>query len=97
VSDQSDSSDLKPDRRSLGVVVAVAVLVLIPIVALLWVSSYARETPRLWGMPFFYWYQLLWVFLAAGCTYSAYRIVLATTPRRRFGQNESGNAERDRS
>ena len=27
---------------------------------------YADETPRLWGFPFFYWYQLLWVLLAAG-------------------------------
>jgi membrane protein implicated in regulation of membrane protease activity len=77
------------------VLVAIGVLVAAPVVALMWVSSYARATPRLWGMPFFYWYQFLWVFLAAGCTYAAYRLVLATTPRRRFGQNESGNAERD--
>jgi membrane protein implicated in regulation of membrane protease activity len=69
-------------RRPPGALVAVAILVLAPIVALMWVGSYARETPRLWGMPFFYWYQFLWVFLAAGCTYLAYRIVLATSPRR---------------
>jgi uncharacterized protein DUF3311 len=41
-------------------------------VALLWVGSYAKPTPKLWGFPFFYWYQFLWVFLAAGCTYAAY-------------------------
>jgi membrane protein implicated in regulation of membrane protease activity len=69
-------------RRPAGALVAVAILVLAPIVALMWVGSYARETPRLWGMPFFFWYQFLWVFLAAACTYAAYRIVLGTAPRR---------------
>jgi len=42
----------------------------------MWVPSYARATPRLWGFPFFYWYQLLWLFIAAGCTWAAY-VVLA--------------------
>ena len=60
----------------------VGVLVAVPCVALLWVSSYARQTPQLWGIPFFYWYQFLWVLLAAVCTGVAYRIVVATAPRR---------------
>ncbi len=77
-----------PERRPLGVLIAVGVLVAVPVVALMWVSSYARETPRLWGFPFFFWYQFLWVFLAAGCTFAAYRIVIATKPHRRFGQSE---------
>ncbi len=80
MSEQSSSSTY---QRPTGAVVAAGVLLLIPVVALMWVSSYARETPRLWGVPFFFWYQFLWVFLAAGCTYTAYRIVLATSPRRR--------------
>ena len=46
-----------------------------PFVALLWISSYARMEPRLFGFPFFYWYQLLWVFLAAAMTYAALQIV----------------------
>jgi membrane protein implicated in regulation of membrane protease activity len=54
-----------------------AVLLAIPVVALLWVSTYARETPRLWGFPFFYWYQFLWVFICAALTYAAHRLVLA--------------------
>jgi hypothetical protein len=54
-----------------------SVLLAIPLVALLWVSSYARETPRLGGFPFFFWYQFLWVFLCAGLTYAAHRLVLA--------------------
>ena len=35
------------------------------------------ETPKLGGFPFFFWYQFLWVFICAGCTYAAHRLVLA--------------------
>ncbi|MEE4543236.1 DUF3311 domain-containing protein [Streptomyces sp. V4-01] len=48
---------------------------IIPFVALLWVDSYARLTPRLIGIPFFYWYQLAWVPVAAALTYGAYLLV----------------------
>jgi len=58
------------------------VLLAIPIVALLWVGSFARVEPTLAGFPFFIWYQLLWVFLCAACTLAAYRIVLVARPRR---------------
>jgi hypothetical protein len=44
----------------------VAVLLLIGIVVPLLVGTYDQINPRLFGFPFFYWYQLLWVFLAAG-------------------------------
>ncbi len=64
-------------RRQLptGVLVAVAILVLAPFAALLWVGSYAKVEPRLWGFPFFYWYQLLWVFIASACTYLAHVLI----------------------
>ena len=63
--------------------VAVVLLVL-PVLALLWVDSYARVEPMLAGFPFFIWYQFLWVFLCAACTFLAFRIVLVTRPRRRL-------------
>ncbi len=44
----------------------VAVILLIGITVPLLVSTYDKIEPRLFGFPFFYWYQLLWVFLAAG-------------------------------
>lgn len=40
---------------------AAHLLLLPPFVGLLWVGLYAKEEPRLWGFPFFYWYQLAWV------------------------------------
>jgi len=50
-------------------------LLLIPLVALALVPTYAKDGPHLWGFPFFYWYQLLWVFLASGCTFGAYQVI----------------------
>jgi hypothetical protein len=51
------------------------VLLAIPLLALLIVPIYARSSPKLWGFPFFYWYQLLWVFIAAAFTEAAYLVV----------------------
>ncbi len=63
------SGGMRPAR------VVAGVLLLTGIVLPLWVRSYARETPRLWGFPFFYWYQLAWVFLAALLVGSAFILV----------------------
>jgi len=40
-------------------------LLVIPFVALLWVPLYNRIDPALFGIPFFYWYQFLWVILTS--------------------------------
>jgi predicted nucleic acid-binding Zn ribbon protein len=40
-------------------------LLLIPYVAMMWVPSYNRIQPELAGIPFFYWYQLLWIVIGA--------------------------------
>lgn len=55
--------------------IAAGVLLAIPIIALLWVPFYARKTPELWGIPFFYWYQMVWVIACGFCTGGAYRLV----------------------
>jgi len=70
-----------PPART-GLLVVAGILVAAPIVALMWVSSYAKAEHRLGGFPFFIWYQLLWVFLTSACTYAAYRIVLVARPHR---------------
>ncbi|HEY5821937.1 MAG TPA: DUF3311 domain-containing protein [Propionibacteriaceae bacterium] len=43
----------------------VAGILLVGIVVPLLVGTYDQANPRLFGFPFFYWYQLLWVFIAA--------------------------------
>jgi len=40
-------------------------LLLVPFVAMLWVSSYNAVEPMVAGIPFFYWYQLGWILLSA--------------------------------
>ncbi|MDQ4052652.1 MAG: DUF3311 domain-containing protein [Actinomycetota bacterium] len=62
--------------------VAAGVLLAIPIVALMWVPLYARETPKLFDFPFFIWYQFAWVFLCSAMTWTAYKLTLsARAPR----------------
>ena len=73
--------DTVPPART-GLLVLAGVLLALPVVALMWVSSYSRDEPRLGGFPFFIWYQFLWVFLCSGLTYAAYRIVLVARPHR---------------
>ena len=53
------------------------VLLLAPFVGLLWPAWYAKATPKLFGFPFFYWYQFMWVVIAAVITLVVY---LATRP-----------------
>ncbi len=85
--DRSGRPDSAPPTNKTLIVIA-SILLAIPIMALLWVGSYAHETPRLGGFPFFFWYQFLWVFLCAGCTYAAHRLVLAA---RKPGPGSTGN------
>jgi hypothetical protein len=59
------------------------ILIVIAIVMPLLVPMYARAKPALWGLPFFYWYQLLWVFIAAGLLGVAYVIMRKEDRRRR--------------
>ena len=38
-------------------------------------ATYAKVDPQLWGFPFFYWYQLMWVFLSAILVSISYQLV----------------------
>jgi hypothetical protein len=55
--------------------IAVTAILLIGIVVPLLVWTYDFDEPRLFGFPFFYWYQLLWVFIAAGLCALAYLLL----------------------
>ena len=65
----------RDDTGSAASSVVVAILVLVPLVAMLWVPSYNKSDPELFGFPFFYWYQLLWVLITAVLTVVAYLFV----------------------
>lgn len=60
-------------------------LFIIQFVAVLWPPFYNRADPAWLGMPFFYWYQLLWVIIAAILTAIVYFAVEAEERRRAGG------------
>ncbi|HEX4203355.1 MAG TPA: DUF3311 domain-containing protein [Ktedonobacteraceae bacterium] len=47
-------------------------LLIIPFIALLWPPFYNFDQPTLIGIPFFYWFQLLWVIITAIITAIVY-------------------------
>ncbi|KUF16168.1 hypothetical protein AT728_17610 [Streptomyces silvensis] len=54
--------------------VVIALCLVAPFVAMLWVSSYAKADPAFIGIPFFYWYQMLWVLISTVLTMIAYQL-----------------------
>ncbi len=40
-------------------------ILLLPFIGLLWLPFYNKAEPQLWGFPFFYWYQFIWVFVTS--------------------------------
>ena len=55
-------------------------LLLPPYLAMIWVSSYNKLEPEWAGIPFFYWYQLLWIWIGSALTVIVY---FATRSRHR--------------
>ncbi|WP_411071964.1 DUF3311 domain-containing protein [Streptomyces sp. cmx-4-25] len=54
--------------------VVIALCLVAPFVAMLWVGSYAKVEPLFAGVPFFYWYQMLWVLVSTALTMIAYKL-----------------------
>ena len=48
-------------------------LLLLPFLALLYPPLYSHLTPRIFGIPFFYWYQAVWLIITAAITTFVYR------------------------
>ena len=49
------------------------VALFIPFFVAIWVPLYNRIEPSLFGIPFFYWFQFVWIVVAAAVTALAYR------------------------
>ncbi|MFD4575022.1 DUF3311 domain-containing protein [Streptomyces sp. NPDC058417] len=54
--------------------VVIGLCLFAPFVAMLWVGSYAKTDPAFIGIPFFYWYQMLWVLLSTLLTVLAHQL-----------------------
>ncbi|HET6965664.1 MAG TPA: DUF3311 domain-containing protein [Acidimicrobiales bacterium] len=70
--------------------VASALLLAAAFVALLWVPTYAHLTPSIGGLPFFYWYSMLWLVINAACQLIAYYLLVTLPRRRRSPATEGG-------
>ncbi|GAA3375370.1 DUF3311 domain-containing protein [Streptomyces sannanensis] len=69
-----ETPEEKAPPRITPVRVVVALCLVAPFVAMLWVGSYAKVEPAVAGIPFFYWYQMMWVVLSAALTTLAYKL-----------------------
>jgi hypothetical protein len=62
-------------REAPGTYAVVGVLLLVTMVALLAVPTYSHLTPAIGGVPFFYWYTLMWLVINAILQVIAYQIL----------------------
>ncbi|MER8183654.1 DUF3311 domain-containing protein [Kitasatospora sp. NPDC094015] len=62
----------------------------VPVVSMLWVASYTKTGPELGGMPFFYWYQLMWVPVSAVFTVGAYLLISRDEKARKAAEGGAG-------
>ena len=51
--------------------IAAAILIIIPFIAYLALPLYNIEYPEVAGLPFFYWYQIIWLPISAALFYIA--------------------------
>lgn len=77
----SDTPTRGPARP--GPYIIAGVILTIGIVLPLAVPMYAMKNPELLGFPFFYWYQILWIFAESGLLWITYAIVTREDNRRR--------------
>jgi hypothetical protein len=68
----SQESPVRPRRPSTGLWVVIIVLLIPPVVLPLWVPIYDKTDPKLWGFPFFYWFQFALILFSAVLTIVAF-------------------------
>jgi len=65
-----DPAPSRPERRTTG---GWNWLLVVPLIGTLIPAFYNKADPRLFGIPFFYWYQLLWIPIAVSTTLVVFR------------------------
>ncbi|MFF7972127.1 DUF3311 domain-containing protein [Streptomyces sp. NPDC007905] len=68
----SETPEVRPVVTPVRVIIGLCLVA--PFAALLWVGSYAKTDPAFIGIPFFYWYQMLWVLISTALTMLAYQL-----------------------
>jgi len=67
-------SDHDDEHRPVKHAAWARLLLLLPFIAMMWVSSYDTTEPMVAGIPFFYWYQLLWILISAAIIAFVYAV-----------------------
>lgn len=77
-----------------GPYVISGILLLAAIVVPLFVPAYSIDKPRLYGIPYFYWYQMAWIPVTAALVGISYWLVTREDRRRRESvRGEAGAGE----
>ena len=77
----SRESSSSAHRSSTGLRVLILLVLLPAVVVPLWVPLYDKTDPRLWGFPFFYWFQFALILGSAVVTLVAYTLSLVLDRR----------------
>jgi hypothetical protein len=80
---QTEGRDMAQSKPKGTLLRPVHLLLLLPFIAMLWVALYNRAEPSIAGIPFFYWFQLLWIPLGALLLWPVYRAEDRDNDRRR--------------
>ena len=79
-----------------GPYIIAGILLATAIVVPLFVPAYSVDEPRLAGMPYFYWYQMMWIPVTAGLVGISYWLVTREDRRRRQAVRGTTPAEEGR-
>jgi hypothetical protein len=83
----SQESATPTRRRPAGLWVLIVIILIPPVVLPLWVPLYNKTDPKLWGFPFFFWFQFALIIFSAILTATAYGLSLLAD--RRSGRGEA--------
>jgi hypothetical protein len=82
----SHESPVRARRPSTGLWVLIVVLLIPPVVLPLWVPLYDKTDPKLWGFPFFYWFQFALILFSAVMTIIAFLLSQVADRKDREGK-----------
>lgn len=84
----SQESPVRSRRPSTGLWVVIIVVLIPPVVLPLWVPLYDKTDPKLWGFPFFYWFQFALILVSAVLTIVAFLLSQVADRKDRAAKHE---------
>jgi hypothetical protein len=82
----SQETSVRARRPATGLWVLIFVLLIPPVVLPLWVPLYDKTDPKLWGFPFFFWFQFALILVSAVMTVIVYLLSIVAERKDRAGE-----------